>query len=498
MTRSIALCTALLASTLALSAHAQQAPAPGKYDGTPPKTVSIKARTNPGDLPYDWVFTSQKMLQGFLPGQRRMVDFSLRITFTELSPSEQDAWVPQSWAVALVGHSIDQTVPVARGGYFLLPALPYGQSGATVMFHEQSLPGYVGAAWRMRIGQDQRLSYAGFAQAVGQIRDAQLAIPIRMDGLRQVRTAQYDALKACFLADGGRVLLDDAVVADASSGNCVLLRFDPALAASGKSIEFKGPLDVVTVIDSSDYRNELDLPALVVAARGHGDGEAQAAASEKTLTNLSNLSYGWNFKRQLRLQDGMPGKTQLLDFVWRLSLDGMSEAERDAWTPRDWVLAIAGKDFVRAVPVARGGYFLLPTMAPNRQDASLVFREQDKRNLVSAAWVVRVRTGTLPYLYYGEIKEAMDAVRKMQDAIPDAYTELAALRSARYDGLKICFLNGDGMVYVNDALTTGTTVGNCQVLKFNPAENVNKKIEFVGKLDAVTVVDTAPYMGSKK
>ncbi len=495
MIRSFPLCSTLLAGTLALCANARQAPASDHHDGTAPRTVSIKARTNPGDLPYDWVFASQKLLQGLLPGQGRMVDFSLRITFTELSPSEQDAWVPQGWAVALVGHSIDRNLPVARGGYFVLPALPYGQSGATIMFREQSMPGYVGAAWRLRVGEDQRLPYAGFAQAMSEIRGAQVSMPIRWDGLRQVRNARNDALKACFLADGGRVLLDGAAVADASAGNCALLKFDPALAASGKSIEFKGPLDVVTIVDSSDYKSEPNLPPLLVTPRTHGD--ASDAASEAADTNLSNLSYGWNFKRQLRMQDGLPGKSQLLDFVWRLTLDGMSEADQDAWAPRDWVLAIAGKDFARAVPVSRGGYFLLPAMAPGRDDASLVFRDQGKRKLVGAAWVVRLRTGALPYLYYGEIKEAMDAVRKMQDAIPDAYTELAALRSAHYDGLKICFLDADGTVYVNDTMTADATVGNCRILKYDPGRNANQKIEIVGKVDAVTMVDTAPYIRRK-
>jgi len=64
-------------------------------------------------------------------------------------------------------------------------------------------------------------------------------------------------------------------------------------------------------------------------------------------------------------------------------------------------------------------------------------------------------------------------------------------------GLKACFLETDGVVFVGDMPTADATVGSCRVLKFDPAENLNQKIEFVGKVDAVTVVDTAAYLQAK-
>jgi hypothetical protein len=62
MNRSSQLCFALLAAALTLTARARETPAPAAEKGVPPKVVKIKARTNPGDLPYSWVFENQAML----------------------------------------------------------------------------------------------------------------------------------------------------------------------------------------------------------------------------------------------------------------------------------------------------------------------------------------------------------------------------------------------------------------------------------------------------
>jgi uncharacterized protein YciI len=285
--------------------------------------------------------------------------------------------------------------------------------------------------------------------------------------------------------------------ADTTIGNCVILTFDSIRSAGSQAIEFQGPLDLVTIVESADYRTDQALPALDAAAASDAADVAKAAGSAAP-TNLAKLSYGWNFKRQLRLQGGQASPAKVVNFVWRMSIDGMSEAEQDAWAPKDWVLALAGNGFARKVPIARGGYFLLPALPPGRQDLSLVFKDQGGRTLIDGAWVVRLREGQRPYLHYGEIGEAMNAVRKLQDAIPDGNAELATLREAHYDGLKACFLDGDGVVFVGDYPTADATVGNCKVVKFNPAQDVNERVEFIGKVDAVTMVDTAPYLQAGK
>jgi hypothetical protein len=351
------------------------------------------------------------------------------------------------------------------------------------MFHEQSLPGHIAAAWRVRVGAGQRLPYAGFKRTMDEVYAAQSQIPLGHEGLRRVRESRYDALKACFLAPGGQVLVDGVSVPDA--GNCTILKYDPALAAAARTIEFKGPLDVVTMVQSKDYDTYLDPSVLAVQ-------DATGSAP----TDLPSVEYRWNLRRQQQLQSAIPAGSRLVNVVWRMSLDGLNEAEQEAWTPQGWALALSGKDYASAVPVARGGYFLLPALPPG-QDAKLMFKEHGKRNLVGVAWAVRPRAGERPYLYYGEIRDAMNAVRKAQASIPARYEELAALRAAHYDGLKVCFLDDDGVVFVGDYRTADATIGNCRVVKFNPAENVNTKVEFIGKLDAVTVVDTAAYLKAK-
>ena len=54
MPRSFQFCSALCASALAPAAHAHahEVRVPAANKGGPPKTIKIKARTNPGDLPY--------------------------------------------------------------------------------------------------------------------------------------------------------------------------------------------------------------------------------------------------------------------------------------------------------------------------------------------------------------------------------------------------------------------------------------------------------------
>lgn len=492
------LCFALCAGSLALAVHAQETPA---QEGASPKVVKIKARVNPGDLEYRWVFDDQKLLQKYLPERERMVDFSWRITFTELTLPEQDAWAPQDWAVALVGAGFEQTVPVARGGYFLLPAVPLGRQSATIMFHEQTVEGNIGAAWRVRVGADRRLSYAGFKQALDEVHDVQRAIPIEREGLRQVRASHYNALKACFAAAGGEVRVDGAPVAVTPAGHCAVLAFDPAKAAAGHAIEFAGPLDAVTVVDSADYLHYLDVPALRVTqatAGGRNAGGLAEGSANVAATNLSNLSYDWNFKRQQRLQGGLAAPAHLVDFVWRVTFEDLSEAQQDAWLPQGWTLALAGQDSARAVPVARGGYFLLPPPVPGQPDETLVFKAQGKRNVIGAAWVVHLHDGVRPYLHYGEMGEAMRAVRKAQDTIAEGNAELAALRARHYDGLKACFIETGGVVVVGDARTADASVGNCRILKFDPAHDAGQTIEFIGRLDAVTMVDTAPYLQGKR
>lgn len=252
MTRSFHLCFTVLAGAIALAAEAQEAPASSQSTPATPR-IKIAARTNAGNLPYRLVFTDQHALESFLPARPRMIDVVWRIRFTEMTVPEQDAYVPQGWAVALVGDSVEQTVPVARGGYFLLPPLPYNLQGATVMIKEQSRANELGIGWIVRVGSAQRLTYAEFGRAMNEVWGAQRQIPVDYTNFMHVRANKYDGLKACFVGGSGDILIDGKPAADATVGTCSILKYDPAKIDSGQVIEFKGPLQVVTVSVISSY-----------------------------------------------------------------------------------------------------------------------------------------------------------------------------------------------------------------------------------------------------
>ena len=81
----------------------------------------------------------------------------------------------------------------------------------------------------------------------------QKTIPIYHLRVRSVKQAKYDGIKACFRDPGGTVLIDGKPVADATIGNCGVLKFDAGKASHGGTIEFRGPLDIVTVVETADY-----------------------------------------------------------------------------------------------------------------------------------------------------------------------------------------------------------------------------------------------------
>jgi hypothetical protein len=228
---------------------------PAQENGAPPKEIRIQAKKNPGDLSYPTFYDLQQRLIGYLPPEPRIFDAVNRISFTHLSLPEQDAYAPPGWAVSIVGDALDETVPMRRGGYFLLPyLLDAYKEKATVMFREQSTRNYVETAWIVRIGESRRLTYAEFGKAMEQLRAVQKAIPLRyILNYRIEKFASYDGLKACFNEPGGALLVDGQPAADAVSGNCAVLRFDPSRAGSAQVIEFKGALDIVTLIDTGPY-----------------------------------------------------------------------------------------------------------------------------------------------------------------------------------------------------------------------------------------------------
>lgn len=213
--------------------------------------VKINAKKNAGDLSYKSFFGIQTLLQSFLPPEPRVIDFTYRLSFTEIDGAARDEYDPQTWGVAIVGDTFDQVVPVDRGGYFLLPNLPQAvQESATVMFNTQTRWRSLNVAFKLRLAPEQTLAYADFARAIDEFKAVQGQVPWYRFGLRAVRTATVDGLRACFRSADARIEIDGMPAPTRIEGMCHMLKFDPAKAAAGPAtIAFVGPLDNVTLND---------------------------------------------------------------------------------------------------------------------------------------------------------------------------------------------------------------------------------------------------------
>lgn len=243
----LAACLALAIPPAALASSWTTSPAPQSVKQLAP--VEIQRKKNPGDLSYKSFFDIQTTLQSFLPPEPRIIDLRYRVYFTELDPTAADAYLPTTWAVAIVGDTVDQTVPITRGGYFVLPYLEQAaEEKATLMFNTRTRWRHMQVAWKVRLGEGQTLPYAGFAQALGEVRFVQQQIPWYRLGLLALRSGGYDGLRACFRSPGGRIEVDGQAVAVVTDGMCQGLKFDPATADKGASrIAFIGDLDIVTI-----------------------------------------------------------------------------------------------------------------------------------------------------------------------------------------------------------------------------------------------------------
>lgn len=211
--------------------------------------VRVHRKTNAGDLPYKSFFALQAFVQSLLPRGPRVIDLRLRVNFASDKGPAYDEFQPRTWAVAIVGESVDHIVPVSRGGYFLLPELPdAAEEHATIMFNTPTREGRIALEWKLRVADGQTLSYARFAQAFDEVGKVQRKIPWDRPGMREARMVEYDGLKACFRASGGRIDVGGQAAAARTEGNCQVLKFDPETAKAGAAdISFTGPLDIVTL-----------------------------------------------------------------------------------------------------------------------------------------------------------------------------------------------------------------------------------------------------------
>lgn len=140
--------------------------------------ITIHRTKNPGDLRYTSFFKHWNFLLSTLAPEPRVLDLRFRLSFTELAGPAKDDYRPATWAVAIVGDTLDHTIEVERGGYFVLPDLEQAiREQATIMFNTQTRKGYLNVAWKFRIGEGQTLSYADFAKAFDEVAAIQKQIP---------------------------------------------------------------------------------------------------------------------------------------------------------------------------------------------------------------------------------------------------------------------------------------------------------------------------------
>ncbi len=217
-----------------------------------PRTIKVDGRRNPGDVPYKFFWEGQKQLRGWLPSEPRVLDFSYRILFTELTERQSDVYLPRSWGVSVVGDGFDEDIKVRRGGYFTLDYLQAAldDDDALIMFKEQTARRSIGVAWTVRVGAGQRIAYADLRKAISEVHAVQLMITPQNNSLRTLKRTGYDGLKACFLKPDGDIRIDGAPGATGRVGNCLLLKYDDKLQDSATTIEFVGPLDIVTLVET--------------------------------------------------------------------------------------------------------------------------------------------------------------------------------------------------------------------------------------------------------
>ncbi len=210
-----------------------------------PKAVS--------EIPYRHYLEIQYHLGRYLPPGPRLVDPWFRIGTAGVSETERDAQDPGQWAVAVRSRSVDVAVPVRRGAYLSLPEIQaaYDERGEIVI-HGSYRP-WMSVWWTLRVPESRRMPYADVAAAREQIGAVQRRISTYAAQLRNIKRAPFDGIKACFLDGSGAILVDGKAVADVNEGNCKVLFLDAARLARRETLEFSGPLDIVSFVDRRYY-----------------------------------------------------------------------------------------------------------------------------------------------------------------------------------------------------------------------------------------------------
>jgi len=229
--------------------------------GAPPaepaiQSVAVGASRAVAEIPYRFYLEAQHTLVRYLPPGPRLVDLWFRIGTAGLTEAQRDTLDEGRLTASIRSRSVDVIVPVRRGAYLSLPEIQdaYDERGEIVI--GGSWRPWLSVWWTLRVPESRRMPYADIARAREQIGAVQRRVSAYHARLQGVRRSPYDGIKACFLDGSGAILVEGRAVADAVEGSCKVLFLDPAREGRNETVEFAGPLDVVSFVDRRYYRVE--------------------------------------------------------------------------------------------------------------------------------------------------------------------------------------------------------------------------------------------------
>ena len=251
--------TIALMAAFAVPASALAAPQEIVYSADQSQGVLAPRKKKLGDVSYRTMWRIQQRAAALQPKDATLISPVLRLSLKGMGQFDRAEFQPESWAVAIVGKTVDKLVPMRRGGYFQLPALPQAQSrseDAIVMFNAKERSNWFDVGWQVNVPASGTLAYAQFGQALAELKRAQQGMAWWDIMVIAEKRAQFDAIRACFSSDKGKILVAGEPAGQKLSPHCSLLAFDPRQLAGDPAIAFVGGLEFVTLDNTANYAVE--------------------------------------------------------------------------------------------------------------------------------------------------------------------------------------------------------------------------------------------------